>query len=478
MSDKLDPFTSAVDVAAAIRHKDVSPVEVAEAYLERIEELDPELNAFCHRDDHRVERAARDAAEAVANAHSVDELPPFLAVPLAVKDLYDVAGWPTSFGSAGAHEEAATTSDPVVQRLLDAGFVPLGKTTTSEFGTVPFTESEALGTSRNPWNPAHTPGGSSSGSGVAVSAGMAPIALAGDGGGSIRIPASCNGLVGLKPTRGLVTNRVVESEGLATAGVVTRSVEDTAAVLDVLARHDPGAWWSPPSPARSFVDAASQPAPAGLRIGVLVDAPVDGVAVDPVCTAAVDAAVCVLEAQGHLIVDEPLPLPTAEELIAAFTTIWNVGGAGVHLADPERVEPHNRVLRDAARGVDSWTYVEGVQAAQHLSRRIVETFVARYDVLVTPTMACLPPVVGAWRAGTDDDPLMALVNSYPMAVFTSVFNVTGQPAISVPVAHDDATGLPVGVQLVTAPWREDLLLKLARSLELEMPWSCRRPPAT
>lgn len=476
MAEQLDPFAPAVDLAAAIRRKDVSPVEVADACLERIDELDPGLNAFCHRDDDRVREAARRATDAVAGARSTDEIPPFIGVPLAVKDLYDVAGWPTSHGSAGADPGPATTSDPVVQRLLDAGFVPLGKTTTSEFGTLPFTENDTLGTSRNPWNPAHTPGGSSSGSGIAVGAGMAPIALAGDGGGSIRVPASCNGLVGLKPTRGLVTNRIVEAEGLATDGVLTRSVGDTAAALDLLARHDPGAWWSPPTPSRSFVDAASLPPSTGLRIGVLVDAPVDGVQVDPVCAAAVDAAVGALEAQGHEIVDAPLPLPPADELVSAFTVIWNVAGAGVPLADPDRIEPHNRALRRAARSISSWDYVESVQASQRLSRRIVEAFVARYDVLVTPTMACLPPLIGAWRAGTDDDPLMALVNSYPMAVFTSVFNVTGQPAISVPVAHDGATGLPVGIQLVAAPWREDLLLQLARALEVALPWSARRPP--
>lgn len=476
MSEDFDHFMSAVDLAAAIRRKDVSPAEVAAAYLERIDELDPGLNAFCHRDDGLVGQAARRATDAVARARSSDELPPFLGVPLAVKDLYDVAGWPTSYGSAGADLGAAPASDPVVQRLLDAGFVTLGKTTTSEFGTLPFTESEALGTSRNPWNPAHTPGGSSSGSGIAVSTGMAPIALAGDGGGSIRVPASCTGLVGLKPTRGRVTNRIVEAEGLGTDGVVTRSVGDTAAALDLLARHDPGAWWSPPDPARSFVQSASDPPSTGLRIGVLVDAPVDGVQVDPACAAAVDTAVRVLEAQGHTIVDDPLPLPPADELITAFTVIWNVVGAGVDLADPDQIEPHNQALRRAAQSVNSWDYVERVQASQHLSRRIVEAFVARFDVLVTPTMACLPPLIGAWRAGTDVDPLMALVNSYPMAVFTSIFNVTGQPAISVPVAHDNATGLPVGVQLVAAPWREDLLLQLARSLEMAVEWSARRPP--
>lgn len=218
----IDPFTPAVELAAAIRRKEVSPVELADCFLERMDRLDPRLNAFCHRADDDVRKAASTAADAVARAASVDDLPPFHGVPLPVKDLADVAGWPTTHGSAGAGQTPAEASDPVVRRFVDAGFVLLGKTTTSEFGSLPFTESDALGISRNPWDPDRTPGGSSSGAGAAVAAGMAPIAHAEDGGGSIRIPASCNGLVGLKPTRGLVTNAVVEVEGLGTGGVLTR----------------------------------------------------------------------------------------------------------------------------------------------------------------------------------------------------------------------------------------------------------------
>ncbi len=470
----IDPFTPAVELAAAIGRKEVSPVEVVDSYLERMDELDPRLNAFCHRADDDVRKAASAAADAVVRATSIEDLPPFHGVPLPIKDLLDVAGWPTTHGSAGASQAPAAVSDPVVQRFVDAGFVLLGKTTTSEFGTVPFTESEALGISRNPWDPDRTPGGSSSGAGAAVTAGMAPIAHGGDGGGSIRILASCNGLVGLKPTRGLVTNVAVDLEGLATSGVLTRSVSDTAAALDVLARHDPAAWWSPPSPRTSFASTMTMASPTGLRIGVLADSPIDGLSVDPACAAVVDATLRTLESVGHHVVDTPLPLPPSDELIMAFTTIWNVGGAGIALADPNRVEPHNRALRAAARAIDSWTYVKGVRETQHLSRRIVEAFVTSFDLLVTPTMACLPPPVGAWRA-SNDDALMALVNSYPMAVFTSLFNVTGQPAISVPIHHDDPTGLPVGVQVVAAPWREDLLLQVSRSLELAHPWTARRP---
>jgi amidase len=304
---------------------------------------------------------------------------------------------------------------------------------------------------------------------------MAPVAHAADGGGSIRVPASCNGLVGLKPTRGLVTNAKVESEGMATHGVLTRSVADTAAVLDVLARHDPAAWWSPPSPTTSFADAVTADAPTGLRIGVLTDSPIEGIRVDPACVAAVDATLQTLEASGHHVVDAPLPLPSTDELLSTFTTIWNVGGAGVPLAEPDRVEPHNRALREAARGIDSWSYAEAVQKTQELSRRIVEGFVGSFDLLVTPTMACLPPPVGLGRVEVEDNPLTPLLRSYPMAVFTSLFNVTGQPAISVPVHHDHSTRLPVGVQLVAAPWREDVLLQVSHALELARPWIDRRP---
>lgn len=148
---------------------------------------------------------------------------------------------------------------------------------------------------------------------------------------------------------------------------------------------------------------------------------------------------------------------------------------GFPLADPDRVEPHNRVLREAARAVDSWAYAEALLRTQRLSRRVVEAFVGSFDLLVTPTMACLPPPVGFWRTGGGDDPLTPMLKSYPLAVFTSLFNVTGQPAISLPVHHDDTTNLPVGVQLVAAPWREDLLLQVSRTLELALPWADRRP---
>jgi amidase len=435
--------------------------------------LDGELNAFCHRADDDVREAASAAADDVV-AIAPEDLPPFHGVPLPIKDLFDVAGWPTTYGSVGADRTPATTSAPEVRRFVEAGCLLLGKTTTSEFGAICFTESEALGTTRNPWNPERTPGGSSGGAGAAMGAGMAPLALGGDGGGSIRIPASCNGLVGLKPTRGRIPGAAVELEGLATSGVLARSVADAAASLDVLARHDPAAWWSPPSPLVSFADAAEREAPS-LRVGVITDAPIEGMTVDPACVTAVEAVLRSLESAGHHLVDAPVHLPPPDELIGAFTAIWNLGGAGFPLADDDAVEPHNRSLRDAARSLDSWAYAQAVHRTQQLSRTIVEANASRFDLLVTPTMACLPPPVGAWRDGTEEEPMMALLNCYPMAVFTSLFNVTGLPAISVPVHHDDSTGLPVGVQIVGAPWREDLLLQVSRALEETFSWPDRRP---
>jgi amidase len=475
MTTQINPFTSATELAAAIRRKEVSPVEVADCYLDRMSELDGRLNAFCFRADDEVRQAASAATDAVMAAASPEDLPPFHGVPLPIKDLYDVAGWPTTYGSTGADRAPQKASDPVVRRFEDAGFLLLGKTTTSELGAISFTESEAFGITRNPWDTDRSPGGSSGGSAVAVAAGMAPIAHAADGGGSIRVPASCTGLVGLKPTRGRVTAATIEGEGLGTSGVITRTVADAAAGLDMLARHDPAAWWSPPSPSTSFSSAMTAAPPAGLRVGYLRDAPIAGLTVDPACVTAVDTALRALEAAGHHVVDTPLDLPPADEIVGAFTSLWNVAAAGAPLADPDRVEPHNRVLRQAARAVDSWAFAESVKATQRLSRRIVESLLGGFDLLVTPTMACLPPPVGAWRAGTDDNPLMALLNCYPLAVFTSLFNVTGLPAISLPLHQDGPTGLPVGVQVVAAPWREDLLLQVSRALEQSNPWSDRHP---
>ncbi|CAN5538845.1 amidase [soil metagenome] len=468
----MEPFTPATELAAAVRRREVSPVELAELYLGRMDKLDPELNAFCFRDDDRVRAEARAAAEEVTR-RSPEELAPFHGIPLPIKELNRREGWPTTFGSRGASPEPNTVSDVVVQRFVEAGFIPLGMTNSPEFGTVSFTESEAHGVTRNPWDTDHTPGGSSGGAASAVSSGMAPIAHASDGGGSIRIPASCCGLVGLKASRNRVPNGVNEIEGFGTSGVVSRTVADTAAVLDVIGRPDPLGWYNAPPPARPWAETSLEAA-GPLRIGVTTTPPV-AMPVDPACVQAVDLAVRALEGMGHSVEEVDLTtLVDANRFVEAFGVVWNTGSAGVPLVDWDAIEPLNAALRKAGRELDSISYVEGVALTQLLSRQVVAPFTTGLDVLVTPTMAVEPPRCGSVWEGADVDPMAAMFNCFPMGMFTSVWNVTGLPALSLPL-HTSETGLPVGVQFVAGPWREDLLLQLGTVLEQALPWADRRP---
>ena len=467
----MDPFTPAVEVAAAIRRKEISPVEVADLYLERIERLEPELNAFAHRADDEVRLAAKRAEEVVATTPA-DRLPPFHGVPIPIKNLNPVAGWPCTYGSNGARRTPRDESDPIVERFVEAGFVLLGMTNTPEFGTISYTESDAHGITRNPWNTGHTPGGSSGGSAAAVAAGLAPIGHANDGGGSIRIPASCNGLVGLKGGRGRVPNEFIELEGFVCEGVVTRTVADTAAAYDVIDVVDPLVFFSAPRHARSYAELATMDPPR-LRVAFTTTAPLD-LPVDPECMAAVEKTVAALEAVGHTAFEMTLEVPEMDTFVERFIVIWNTGSVWSPMDDWDKIEPLNAALRAEARKVDSLTFTESVRATQRLARGVIAPFGRDFDVLVTPTMAVQPPPVGTWRAGIDTDPTVGLLNCYPMAVFTSIFNVTGLPAISLPV-HQSAEGLPVGVQLVAPPWREDLLLQVGTQLENALPWNDRHP---
>jgi amidase len=471
MLGAVDAFTPAVEIAAAIRSKQVSPVEVADLYLDRIEQLEPTLNAFSHRADDEVRGAAKRAADAVITMPA-DELPPFHGVPLPIKNLNPVEGWPCTYGSRGAPRAPRTESDPIVERFVQAGFVLLGMTNSPEFGTISYTESDAHGITHNPWNPEHTPGGSSGGAGAAVASGMAPIAHASDGGGSIRIPASCCGLVGLKAGRGRVPNEFIELEGFVSEGVLSHTVADTAALLDILGVVDPLVFFSAPQPPRPYAELAAT-TPGRLRVGFTTEAPL-GMPVDPDCVAAVRTAAHALESLGHEISEVALDMPEADEFVASFIVIWNTGSAWSPIDDWEAIEPLNAALRAEARKIDSLAFAESVRSTQRLARPLIAPFGRDFDVLVTPTMAVQPPKVGSWRAGMDVDPQMGLLNCYPMGIFTSLFNVTGLPALSLPL-HQSELGLPVGVQLVAGPWREDLLLQLGTQLEQALPWKDRHP---
>ena len=466
--DAMDEHASAIDTAAAIANREVSPLEVLDACLARVDARNPELNAVIWRND----EAARDEARALGEriAGGADDLPPFAGVPLPIKDLAAVAGQPCTYGSNGSPDAPAATNDLVVQAFIDAGFILTGRTNTPEFGSVSITENLRFGATRNPWDPGYTPGGSSGGAAAAVASGMFPAAHASDGGGSIRIPASCCGLVGLKPSRGRVADTVPYWSGLSTEGVVTRTVADTAAILDCISAPDPLAWWSPPTKERPFIDEVGAD-PGRLRVAVNTVSAM-GVEVAPEALAAVDRTTKLLESLGHEVVylDADLFDPAG---LGAFLNLMNSGLADYPELDPDRIEPHNRASLQAGLDLDSLAFSRSLMDLQRLTRGLLARFDDEFDLLVTPTMAIEPPPVGllAQVHAEPDFPPMDIV---AMAAFTALFNITGQPAVSLPL-HVSASGLPIGVQIVAGAFRDGQLIRVASQIEEAAPWVDRFP---
>lgn len=461
---------TALDLAARIRRRQLSPLEALDACLARVDAVNGKLNAVIWRDDDAARAAARAATDAVS-AGDADDLPPFLGVPMPVKDLTPVAGWPVTYGSAAAPDGPSAESELVVEAFQRAGFTLAGRTNTPEFGPITVAENLRYGISRNPWDTDRTPGGSSGGAAAATAARMFPLAHANDGGGSIRIPASCCGLVGLKVSRGRVPARVTAWEGGAVEGVVTRDVADTAAVLDVISGPDRGLWWNAPSPERPFREEVGAD-PGRLRIGVATNAPL-GLPVADVCVEAVHAVARALEDLGHHLVPTTLELP--EDALVAFLAVVNSGLADYEGIDWDRTEPHIKVARAHGQAVDSLTYVAAVHRLQRFTRTFVQAWGDSWDVLVTPTMTIEPPVAGETLAAVHaqaetGSPAPTVMQ---MAGITSLFNVTGLPAVSLPTATT-ASGLPIGVQLVGGPWDEAGLLRVAAQVEAALPWADRR----
>ena len=464
----MDPHASAIETAAAIRAREVSPLEVLDATLARIDARDPALNAVIWRDDDEARSQARALGERIAGGET--DLPPFAGVPLPVKDLVEVAGQPVTYGCAGAPDTPAEESELVVRAFEAAGFILCGRTNSPEFGSVSITENDRFGVTRNPWDPGFTPGGSSGGAAAAVASGMFPAANASDGGGSIRIPASCCGLVGHKPSRGRVPDRVPGWSGLSVEGVLTRTVADSAAILEVISGPDPLAWWSSPGKERPFTEEVGID-PGRLRIAVNTVSAL-GVEVAPECLAAVDHAAELLESLGHRIVHLDADLFDPAEL-GHFLNLMR-SGFGTHLdLDPAGMEPHNRVAFEAGRALSSLDYVASLSSLQLLTRGQLARFDDEFDLLVTPTMAIEPPPVGllAQVHAQPDFPPMEIVS---MAAFTALFNITGQPAVSLPL-HVAASGLPVGVQIVAGASRDAQLIRVASQLEEADPWIGRYP---
>lgn len=467
----MQDFPTALDLAAAIRAKDISPSEALAETLRRVDALDPVVNAVVWRDDEDARRRAKLADDLVASADTA-ELPTFCGVPIPIKDLTPVAGWPTTFGSAGASDEPTPESELVVEALERGGFVLAGRTNTPEFGPITAAENVRYGITRNPWNPQHTPGGSSGGASAVTAAGMYPIAHANDGGGSIRIPASCCGLVGLKPSRGRVPVRAQAWEGASVEGVVSHTIADTAAVLDLISAPDALGWWSVPAPERPFADEVGAPT-SGLRVAVVTDTAV-GLPTAPACTDAVSEAVAALEAAGHQIVDVT-PDFSIEEFIAHFVVVVNTGLAAYDdRVDWSLVEEHNRLSREAAGQVDSIAYAKSVAALQGWTRRINAQWGRDFDLLVTPTLAIEPAPAGQILAEVQADPGGISPTVLHSVLFTAMFNMNGLPAVSLPL-HQSPSGLPIGVQLVAGPWDEATLIRVGSQLEERLPWKDRHP---
>jgi amidase len=473
----MDPAELAVLDATAqadlVRRGDLHPKELVEAAISRIEALDPTLNALVFRDF--------DRARAAAAAPTGDA---FSGVPFLLKDLgANQAGLPQYEGNRRLHEldQRATSDDALGARFRAAGLITVGKTNVPEFGPHPTTQPSEFGPARNPWSPDRTPGGSSGGSAAAVAAGLVPIAHANDGGGSIRIPASFCGLVGLKPTRGRVpaTDQVTRySAELA----VTRTVRDTAAILDAVHGNVDGEMFIAPPPARRYVDEL-QAEPGRLRIGLCADASVFAGApdTDPDCVAGARATADLLASLGHDVEEAWPSLLLDLESRRATGATWAGGGANTLNAltralgrepDPDDVEPYTWARWQRAQSISLRDYLAASHAQQQWAVEVSQWW-SDYDVLVTPTTGEAAPLID--ELDPDPEQPWRIDRRYSkIATFTIPFNVTGHPAISLPLATTES-GLPVGVQLVAAHFREDLLIRLAAQLEAAAPWADRRP---
>ena len=467
----------AVGLAGLVRAGEVSPRELAEAAIRRIEARNGELNAVIHK--------LYDKALAAAASPDLPD-GPFRGVPMLLKDLWPAsAGDPVHLGMAVLRDAGYThpSDGNQVTCLRRAGFVFVGRTNTPELGLVATTEPLAYGPTRNPWNTERGPGGSSGGSAAAVASGMVPVAGAGDGGGSIRIPAALCGLVGLKPSRGRVSNGPREDEsGLSVVHVLARTVRDTAALLDVEAVPFPGDTVIAPAPQRPFAEAASRD-PGRLRIGLWVDPPGDGrVEVDPECVAAAERAALLLEGLGHTVEPTGPAALTDERLLANFTKTWGVSTAfaldevGEMIGRPlteDDVEPATWFSAERGRKTLA-TAILGTQTATQFFGRAMATWWADgWDLLVTPATARPAPKIGE-LVSIPDNILRSFINSLPYGTFTLPFNLSGQPAISLPMGHT-AEGLPLGAQLAAAYAREDLLLQVATQMEATNPWPLLAP---
>ncbi|MFP6665432.1 MAG: amidase [Deltaproteobacteria bacterium] len=468
----------ATSIAEAIARGETSAEEQLAEAVARIESVNGELNAV-------IQPLYEEARERVRAGLPAG---PFRGVPILLKDLdAPLAGAPFHCGTRFLKDASyrAPHSAFFVEKLLGAGFVPLGKTNTPELGLAVTTEPLSYGASRNPWNPAHSTGGSSGGSAAAVASGMVPLAHASDGGGSIRIPASECGLVGLKPSRGRVSlgpDYGSYWQGFVANHVVTRTVRDCASVLDIVAGPMPGDPYAAPTPARPFAHEVGADV-GSLRIGMMLEMPGGVHSLDHDCAEAVRQAGQALESLGHSVAEShPAALDLTEARNGNFATIvatWTAAGLDEWAAKlgaplPEGgVEPLTATLAAIGRTVTAIDYIAATKWAESFTREMAAWWAGGFDILVTPMLGAPPPKLGVLTSPDGDlGPLLDVLDRF--APYASPFNITGQPALSLPL-HQSASGLPVGVQFIAPYGREDLLLQIAAQLEEAMPWRERRP---
>jgi amidase len=463
---------TALEQAAAVRAGEVSPTELVEHSLRRIDALDAGLGAFLTV---TPERALAGAAAAEARLRAGGELPPLLGVPTAIKDLNNTAGVRTTFGSRVTADFVPTVDDAVVTKLAAAGTISVGKTNTPEFGFPCYTDNDLAGPARCPWDRSRLAGGSSGGAAVAVASGMVPFAQGSDGGGSIRIPASINGLVGIKPTRGRISNAPLGGDvtGLGTNGPLARTVRDAAAMLDAMAGPvlgDP-AWAPPLSDGESFLGWAER-SPGRLRIGRFQESPMPGIELEPEVAAAFEDASTLLTRLGHEVEDVPRGL-LGPEVLGSFERVWALSGTTLPVP-PERVgelRPLTRELRARGLALSARDAMEAMFALRMFARRFLQA-TAQYDVLLAPVTTMTPRPLGWFDA--DGDGAEDFERQKRYAAFTALFNVTGQPAVSLPL-YWTPDGLPIGTMLVGRPADEATLVALSAQVEGERPWAHRHP---
>jgi len=458
----------AVGLAALIAKGEITASEALDAAVTRAEAVGQKINAITFSMEESARAAARDTPTG-----------PLAGVPFLLKDLSaQAAGTPTSAGSRLFKDFEYAADNAIVAAYRRAGLVIFGKTNTPEFGLEPVTEPELFGPSRNPWSLDHTPGGSSGGSAAAVAAGIVPAAHASDGGGSIRIPASCCGLFGMKPSRGRVSLAPANEGwgGFSIQHAVTRSVRDSAVLLDAISTPQPGdPYWAPP-PTRPFASEVGVP-PGKLKIAFSVES-ISGPGLDAQCANAVRAAARLCEGLGHEVEEVKLgwdyaPVQEAGGLIIAAnitTLLDNEARRRGRPISEDEIEDLTFGMYQRGQKISAVNYIRAMQTAHAFGRLAARAF-QDFDVLLTSTMGTPPAPIGYLRDGDLSGYMRRLLTFMPN---TQPFNVSGQPAMTVPLAQS-REGLPIGIQFVGQPAGEALLFRLAGQLEAASPWASRRP---